>query len=555
MYNAMKLFFFSTMQILCLIVASILFIFAWLSPFHTYPWVTFSSELASFGAALAIVTLFLTKEIKIPRPQIFMLGIVLLPLLQFCSGLIVDLSVAFLSSAYLFTFWLMMLCGYNLSQQAENREKLMIGFSLVVLIAGLLSSFMAIVQWLNLESYLYGIMGLRGNRPYANFGQPNNLSTFLVMGLMGGLYLYEKRKESLWLLIPSSLILLFTIALTQSRTAWIVCIFFFFYWIYKQHKNNPRFNFLKLLLWTSLFFLIAGYLLPYLTQFMTSHLDTGVTHTASIVQRAGSGHERLGMWMQILHAIAERPLFGYGWNQTSIAVVESIEFNTVQVWFNSAHNIVLDLLIWNGVPLGVLIAGYLSLWLLWLNKTAKDSTSIIAIMMVCAILIHALLEFPQRYAYFLLPMGFLLGLIQAQTPQLKGITIQKNVVRCVWLISVIVLLLIWRDYKLFQDNSRLIFKGKQPTEEILGSSRILLLTQFQKRLDWIALDPKTRFSEAQLSEFAEMVKNKATPYNLKKFAQVLVYNQQNKEAEKYLYILNRLYKKDVSLADIIELNQ
>ncbi|MBF4454678.1 O-antigen ligase C-terminal domain-containing protein [Acinetobacter sp. SK-43] len=543
------------MQILCFVIAALLFGFAILSPFHTYPWVTFSSELASFGAALAIMTLFLTKEIKIPRPQILMLGVVLLPLLQFCFGLILDFSVAFLSFAYLFTFWLMMLCGYNLSLQAENREKLMIGFSLIVLIAGLLSSFIAIVQWLNLESYLYGIMGLRGNRPYANFGQPNNLSTFLVMGLMGGLYLYEKRKASLWILIPSSLILLFTIVLTQSRTAWIVCIFFFFYWIYKQHKNNPRFNFPKLLLWTSLYFVIAGYLLPFLTQFMSSHLDTGVTHTASIVQRAGSGHERLGMWMQILHAIAERPLFGYGWNQTSIAVVESIEFNTVQVWFNSAHNIILDLLVWNGVPLGVLIIGYLSLWLLWLNKTAKDSTSIIAILMVCAILIHAMLEFPQRYAYFLLPMGFLLGLIQAQTPQLKGITIQKNVVRCVWLISVIVLLLIWRDYKLFQDNSRLIFKGKQPTEEILGSSRILLLTQFQKRLDWIALDPKTRFSEAQLSEFAEMVKNKATPYNLKKFAQVLVYNQKNEEAEKYLYVLNRLYKKDMSLTEIIELNQ
>lgn len=543
------------MQSLYLSLAALLFSFAWLSPFHTYPWVTFSSELASFGAAFAVMTLFLIKEIKIPRPQILMLIIVLLPLLQFCFGLILDFSVVFLSFAYLFTFWLMLLCGYNLSLQAGNREKIMIGFSLLVLVAGLLSSFMAVVQWLNLESYLYGIMGLRGNRPYANFGQPNNLSTFLVMGLMGGLYLYEKRKASLWLLIPSSLILLFTIGLTQSRTAWIVSIFFFFYWIYKQHKNNPRFNFPKLLLWTSLYFVIAGYLLPYITQFMSVHLETGVARTISIVQRAGTGHERLGMWMQILHAIAERPLFGYGWSQTSIAVVESIEFNMVQMWFNSAHNIILDLLIWNGVPLGVLIAGYLSLWLLWLNKTAKDSTSIIAIMMVCAILIHAMLEFPQRYAYFLLPMGFLLGLIQAQTPQLKGITIQKNVVRCVWLISVIVLLLIWRDYKLFQDNSRLIFKGKQPTEEILGSSRILLLTQFQKRLDWIALDPKTRFSEAQLSEFAEMVKNKATPYNLKKFAQVLVYNQKNEEAEKYLYVLNRLYKKDVSLADIIELNQ
>lgn len=85
------------MQIFCLIIASVLIAFGWLSPFHTYPWVTFSSELASFGAAFAVMTLFLIKEIKIPRPQILMLIIVLLPLLQFCSGLIVDLSVAFLS--------------------------------------------------------------------------------------------------------------------------------------------------------------------------------------------------------------------------------------------------------------------------------------------------------------------------------------------------------------------------------------------------------------------------------------------------------------------------
>lgn len=543
------------MQILCLLLAALLLSFAWLSPFHTYPWVTFSSELATFAAALALLTLFLNRNIQIPKLQLYILPVAFVPLLQWSFGLVFDFSIALLSSVYLLGFWFMVVMGYNLSLQTDAREQLMQRACWLLLVIASVTSLMAMVQWLGLESSLYGIMQLKGNRPYANFGQPNNLSTFLVMALMGGLYLYEKRKASLWLLIPSSLILLFTITLTQSRTAWIVCIFFFFYWIYKQHKNNPRFNFPKLLLWTLLYFVIAGYLLPYLTQFMSSNLDTGVAHTASIVQRAGSGHERLGMWMQILHAIAERPWFGYGWNQTSIAVVESIEFNTVQVWFNSAHNIVLDLLVWNGIPLGVLIIGYLSLWLLWLNKTAKDSTSIIAIMMVCAILIHAMLEFPQRYAYFLLPMGFLLGLIQAQTPQLKGITIQKNVVRCVWLISVIVLLLIWRDYKLFQDNSRLIFKGKQPTEEILGSSRILLLTQFQKRLDWIALDPKTRFSEAQLSEFAEMVKNKATPYNLKKFAQVLVYNQQNKEAEKYLYILNRLYKKDVSLADIIELNQ
>lgn len=543
------------MPSVCLILASLLLSFAWLSPFHTYPWVTFSSELAAFGAALALLTLFLNRNIQIPKLQLYLLPVAFIPLLQWSGGLVSDFSVALLSTAYLFGFWVMVVMGYNLSLQSSAREQLMKQVCWLLLIIASVTSLMAMVQWLGFESSVYGIMQLKGNRPYANFGQPNNLATFLIISLMGALFLYEKHKASLWLLIPSSLSILFAICLTQSRTSLLVCIFICIYWVIKQYKNKPRLNFIKLFGWAATYFLIAGYLLPIIAQVMTTSVGEAVTHTASLAQRAGSGHERLGMWMQIIHAIGERPWFGYGWNQTSVAVVESIHFNTVQVWFNSAHNIVLDLLVWNGLPLGFLIIAYFAIWLFWLSKNAKDTISIVAILMVSAILMHAMLEFPQRYAYFLLPMGFLLGLIQAQTPQLKGITIQKNLVRCVWLISVIVLLLIWRDYKLFQDNSRLIFKGKQPTEEILGSSRILLLTQFQKRLDWIALDPKTRFSEAQLSEFAEMVKNKATPYNLKKFAQVLVYNQQNKEAEKYLYILNRLYKKDVSLADIIELNQ
>ncbi|KXZ68469.1 PglL family O-oligosaccharyltransferase [Acinetobacter venetianus] len=542
------------MQILCLLLAALLLSFAWLSPFHTYPWVTFSSELASFGASLILIAIFLNKNIKIARPQILMLVLTFIPLVQCGFGLITDFSVAFLSFSYLFMFWLMIVIGYNLSLQSEQRERIMLGASYLLFSISLISSIMAILQWLNLENHFDVVMGLRGSRPYANFGQPNNLATFLIIGLMGALYLYEKRKLTLWLLIPISSIILFATVLTQSRTSWIVCIFFFFYWIYKQYRNSPRFNFPKLLLWTAFYFVLAAYALPLFTQFLTSSIDIGVTQTASIAQRAGSGHERLGMWMQILHAIAERPLLGYGWNQTSIAVVESIQFNTVQVWFNSAHNVLLDLLVWNGVPLGLLIITYVALWLFWLSKNAKDMTSIIALLMVSAILIHALLEFPQRYAYFLLPLGFLLGLVQAQTPNLKSIVLNQNVIRCIGLMALIVFLLIWRDYKLFQGNSRLVFKGKQPTEEILGSSKILILTQFQKRLDWIALNPKTKMSEHDLSLLGEMVKNKATPYNLKKYAQLLAYNQKQDEAEQYLLVLQRLYKQKISLAEIVELN-
>ncbi len=542
------------MPFLCLILASLLLSFAWLSPFHTYPWVTFSSELATFAAALTLFTLFLNRNIQIPKLQLYILPVAFIPLLQWSGGLVSDFSVALLSTAYLFGFWVMVAMGYNLSLQSSAREQLMKQVCWLLLIIASVTSLIAMVQWLGFESSVYGIMQLKGNRPYANFGQPNNLATFLIIGLMGALFLYEKHKASLWLLIPSSLSILFAICLTQSRTSWLVCIFICIYWVIKQYKNKPRLNFIKLFGWAATYFLIAGYLLPIIAQVMTTSVGEAVTHTASLAERAGSGHERLGMWMQIIHAIGERPWFGYGWNQTSVAVVESIHFNTVQVWFNSAHNIVLDLLVWNGLPLGFLIIAYFAIWLFWLSKNAKDTISIVAILMVSAILMHAMLEFPQRYAYFLLPMGFLLGLIQAQTPNLNGVSLHRNIIRCVWLVSLIVLLLIWRDYKLFQENSKLVFKQKPVSEEILGSSEILILTQFQQRLDWIALKPQTLMSDSDLSVIGEMVENKATPYNLKKYAQLLVYNHKLDEAEQQLFVLQQLYKQKISLAEIMELN-
>ena len=37
-------------------------------------------------------------------------------------------------------------------------------------------------------------------------------------------------------------------------------------------------------------------------------------------------------------------------------------------WVTSGHNVLLDILIWNGIPLGLLIIAYMAVWLLWLKK-------------------------------------------------------------------------------------------------------------------------------------------------------------------------------------------
>ncbi|MCY6412402.1 Wzy polymerase domain-containing protein [Acinetobacter sp. VNH17] len=542
------------MPFLCLILASLLLSFAWLSPFHTYPWVTFSSELATFGSVLALFSLFLNQNVQIPKLQLYILPVTFIPLLQWSWGLVSDFSVALLSSVYLLGFWLMVVIGYNLSLQPNAREQLMQRACWLLIIIASVTSLMAIVQWLGLESRVYGIMQLKGNRPYANFGQPNNMATFLVMGLMGTLYLYEKHKASVWLFGCTSLIILFAIALSQSRTSWVVCLFIFIYWVYKQFRQTPRLNILKLSLWCFTFFVIAAWGVSAFTHLIESSTGTAVIEADSIVERASSGYLRFEIWTQMLLALKEQPWFGYGWNQTSVAQMTVFHLHPNHEWVTSGHNVLLDILAWNGIPLGFLIITYTAVWLLWLNKNTKDTTSIVAMLMVSAILIHTMLEFPQRYAYFLLPMGFLLGLIQAQTPNLKSITLHKNMIRGCWVLSLILLFIIWRDYKVFQENSQLLFKGQQPTAEIMGSSRILLLTQFQQRLVWIALKPTVSMSDQDLMQWGDMVKNKATPYNLKKYAQLLVYNQKMVEAEQQLFILQQLYGENIGLADIVELN-
>ncbi|HCA5142901.1 TPA: O-antigen ligase C-terminal domain-containing protein [Acinetobacter baumannii] len=540
------------MQVFFLFLAAILLGFAWLSPFHYNPWVMFSSEISTFAAGLSVLAALFYHHIKIPRAQILLLPFTLIPIVQWGCGLVFDLSTALLSTFYLLGFWFMILAGYNLSLDQKKRDQIFSGFSLLIIITSLFTSLIAIFQWLNIESHLIYTLHLIGNRPYGNFGQPNNMATFLIIGLLGCLYLYEKHKVTLWLLLPSALIILFTIALSQSRTSWIVFPFLLIYWMVKQFGKQKRFRFVQGLLWCLAFFLIAGLILPYITQFIEFSTNTEITETSSFVARAGSGHERIGMWIQILHAIAQQPWLGYGWSQTSVAVVDSIQYGTVHVWFNSAHNILLDLIIWNGIPISIVIIAYFTCWFLWLNQQAKETISIIAIMMVCTVLIHAMLEFPQRYAYFLLTCGFLLGIIQAQTPVLKGIVLNKQVFRLIGGISVILLVAIWRDYNVYVTNSNLLFKNKQPNAEILGSNQIFILTQFEQRLKWIEMKPKTTLSDTDLAVWGNFVKNKATPYNLRKYAQLLAYNGKVEQAEQQIFILQHLYRQQITLAELLK---
>ncbi|WP_336940823.1 PglL family O-oligosaccharyltransferase [Acinetobacter pittii] len=540
------------MQVFFLFLAAILLGSAWLSPFHYSPWVMFSSEVSTFGAGLCVLAALIQQNIKIPRAQILLLPFTLIPIVQWGFGLVFDLSTALLSTFYLFGFWFMVLAGYNLSLEQKKRDQIFSGFSLLVIITSLLTSLIAIFQWLNIESHLIYTLHLIGNRPYGNFGQPNNMATFLIIGLLGCLYLYEKNKVTLWLLLPSALIILFTIALSQSRTSWIVFPFLFIYWMVKKFGKQKRFGVFQGFLWCVGFFVMAGVILPFATNLIEAWSSTDVTKASSLVERASSGYLRFNIWSQMLLAVQQHPWLGYGWNQTSVAQMTVYHAFPTGEWTTSAHNVLLDLIIWNGIPLGTVIITYFACWFIWLNQQAKNTISIIAIMMVCTVLIHAMLEFPQRYAYFLLTCGFLLGIVQAQTPVLKGIILNKHLLRLSLVVSLLLIIAILRDYNVYVLNSNLLFNKKRPNAEFMGSGKIFVLTQFEQRLKWIELNPQNVLSEADLVEWGNFIKNKPTPYNLRKYAKLLAYNGKVEQAQQQIFILQHLYRQKITLPELLK---
>lgn len=540
------------MQVFFLFLAAILLGFAWLSPFHYSPWVMFSSEVSTFGAGLCVLAALIQQNIKIPRAQLLLLPFTLIPIVQWGFGLVFDLSTALLSSFYLLGFWFMVLAGYNLSLDQQKRDQIFSGFSLLLIIVSVATSFIAICQWLNIESHFVHMLHLIGNRPYGNFGQPNNMATFLIIGLLGCLYLYEKNKATVWLLLPSALIILFTVALSQSRTSWIVFPFLFIYWIVKQFKQQKRFGFIQSLLWCVGFFVIAGVILPFATSLIEAWSNANVTEASTLVERASSGYLRFNIWSQMLLAVQQHPWLGYGWNQTSVAQMTVYYAFPTGEWTTSAHNVLLDLIIWNGMPLGAVIIAYFTCWFFWLNQQAKNTISIIAIMMVCTVLIHTMFEFPQRYAYFLLTCGFLLGIVQAQFPVLKGVVLNKHLLRLIWTVSLLLIIAILRDYNVYVLNSDLLFNNKRPNAEFMGGNKIFVLTQFEQRLKWIELNPQIVLSEADLIQWENFVKNKPTPYNLRKYAKLLAYNGKVEQAEQQIFILQHLYKQKITLPELLK---
>lgn len=126
---------------------------------------------------------------------------------------------------------------------------------------------------------------------------------------------------------------------------------------------------------------------------------------------------------------------GLWWHQISVAYMRVSNYFPGLVWSRSVHNIVIDFLLWNGLS----FLSYFAWFGFQLNKYVNSVESVIGLFMVSALLIHGMLEFPLFYSYFLLPAGFILGILLSQKKQILHSCI------CLRIICVSALPWLWGD--------------------------------------------------------------------------------------------------------------
>ncbi len=525
--------------------------FAWLTPNHIFPWLTSHSEFSIFFSliCLGIYTLIIKKQLIIQKQNLWLLVLAFIPLGQYLFGKIFFLGDAILSCLYVLAFLFAISLGSTLCRNIENKRKILTLFSYIVVFCCLISLYIAMLQWLLIHRH--GILMAElppGARPFANFAQPNTLSTFLIIGIMSTIYLYENKILSKYVGSILACLLIFGIALTQSRTPWVYTLFFLIWWFWKANLIQLRTK-TSGIVCGCIWYLLCLTLLPIFSNWL------GVAVIEDAYTRASSGFARLNMWQQMLVAIKNEPWFGYGWNQVSVAQVQNtLEFSHYE-WTEHAHNFILDLFIWNGIPLGTLILITLIWWLVRFITLSNTKENFLILSMIGAVLVHAMLEFPLEYAFFLLPIGFLFGLVQSDKQNANYFSIPLLGFTCIIVISISLYGWIWQEYRTIEKDMELARFESLNIGTLSSENKfphVILLTQLKAQIGLIRTQPKEHMSEIEITEVKEATYRHASSSALYRYAQVLALNGQEKNAQDHLDILEKMHGKKYSLASLYD---
>jgi len=528
-------------------MAAGLLAFGWLLPNHTRPWKSFHSD-AWIATVLALIGLVVLvrgrKPVAWNGMALMAVLLVPLPFVQYALGILNFAGQAWISTAYIGGFLLALLIG----QQWQAWRPIWMGDILFAAIglAAIASVGMQLQQWLSFASD--GMLdvwfaGSDGARPSANMAQPNQLATLLLWSLLACAWGAWRAQLGRSVALFTAGFLLVGLALTQSRTAALglfVLVVATWWWRHLLKSRSVPLYVTGL----AAFYVLVLLVLNPLRRFLL--LDV----PGSMLQRLE--HElRPALWQLFVEAVWNRPWGGYGWNQVATAQIAVAENRpALHVPFFHSHNLFLDFILWTGIPLGLLLTGLVLFWLITAALRVRRLPEALYFSAVVSVGIHAMLELPLHYAYFLLPTGLMMGALTAKL-QLFPLGViwrasGRRVLIGAWFLGMTLLGLIARDYFLVEaaytslQLEKAQFVGSRPVEP----PTVLLLTDLREIQRFMKFEPHGQSAPTELQWAKDVTSIWPSSRNFTTLAMMLGMSQQPDEARKWLVKMCRIVPRE-----------
>lgn len=389
------------------IISALALLMAWHVNDHYPPWRSAHAEALSALAvlALAVATIRSARPVRgIGGPVAFAGALALIPLAQAAGG-----NILFFGDAWVCTLYLLAAaCAAHFSSLAAAHDDGAWADTLATtcLSGALLSSVVAMIQRWSIDVGALGLYVMQlpsGRPPWGNLGQPNHLVDLFFLGMAGLVLLFERRRvDGAWA-AAAALLLTFACVLTYSRTPMLLfgaALLWHTAFGRRLHLRTPRWPILALAAFWGGLFLAWPRLL--------AAMDIASLYTVENRAQAGP---RTVIWAQLWDALWLQPWAGWGWNQVSVAQMAVAEKFADSRMSEFSHNLLLDLALWNGVPLALLITGLGGWWLARALRSVQTLAGAFGMLVMLLLLTHSMVEFPLTYLYFLVPFSFALGLV------------------------------------------------------------------------------------------------------------------------------------------------
>ncbi len=443
---------------------------------HTYPIPTFYAEFTALalyllmGAGVVFLIASSRPRIGFASPVVALVPL-LFGLLLVAQSVVLPVSqpsMNWLGGGFLLAAFMATHAGYGFVRAKLNETALRWAASALV-IGGLYAVFCQVIQLFHLEARVsplvvaYNVTVER--RPFGNMAQANHLATYIAFAMAGALFLVQTRRiaVAIWALV--STLFAVGLALTVSRGPWLqmgVIVVAGFWMAFAQTRAEPqmRRSHRQWLIPIALgvMFFVVNALIRWAN--VRYHLELGQS-AADRFKDAGQIAPRLALWKYGWTMFRTHPLMGVGWG----------EFPSYQYQFaktlggveiaNNSHDIFIDLLAKTGlIGLAIVLFGLIT-WLVRVVRAPQSAARVFGIALIGVLVMHALVEYPQQYMFFLLPAMFVFGLLETRPLRLVPARLSFGAFAVVVFGGIAALYPVFRDYA----RAEVLYYGARPAEQ------------------------------------------------------------------------------------------